>query len=392
MNDSKLPASISTLRQGEVHQSKRTLQVLKILQCTNLGGMEQIAYRLLRELTASGWSFRLASPRPLGEGAKLIEDICPDPASFRYRGRFGWRDLPSYRRYIQSVATEVDAIWLTGTCAASLAAIRGSEPRKLLSHHYHHFEGVGSRLRWSSFYHLLCRQLDAITYPTDFTRNEALSIAPWLREKSHVVRYGHPIRYHSEEERLSLRRAAREHLGLPEDAFVVGNAGWLVRRKRFDVFLQTAARVVERVPQAVFVICGGGELEAKLKAQVHSLGLGQRVRFQGWVKNLAPHYQSWDVCLFNSDFDTLPCTPIEASTHGCPVVASLIYGGLNELIDHQETGILLDRHNVQALAAYVVSLARSPSRVAELRSAVAETIRTKFSQEKCLEFHRQLLT
>lgn len=371
---------------------RRALDVLKILQCTNLGGMEQVTYGLLEGLSGrENCRFRFVTPRPFGPGKDRLTAVDSGASDFVYRGKFGWRSFAPFKERVASLASETEAAWVTGTGAAALAAIRKLPLRKVLSHHYHHFEKATSRFQWYSFYHLLCRGLDAVTYPTNFTRNEAISIAPWLKEKSHVVRHGYATHYRSEEERLELQRRARHNLNLPEDAFVVGNAGWLVQRKRFDVFLHTAQQVAEKNPAAYFVICGGGELETELKELARSLGIADRVRFTGWISDLVPYYQAWDVCLFNSDFDTLPCASIEPATHGCVFVGSLLYGGLGEFYQTGQNGILLREHDPRRLASELAALAKSPRMATEFRQASTEKLKAEYSVQQALDFYRHTL-
>ena len=364
------------------------MTVLHIMQCTNLGGMEQVAFRLMAELEAAGLRFRLATPMPFGPGAERARRFDRAMRDFPYRGRFGWRDFPAFRRHVRALAADCGHLWVTGTSAAGLAAILGLAQPKVLSHHYHHFEGRFAAWRWRGFYESLCRQLDAITYPTAFTRDEALSVAPWLKSRAVVVPNGFTVHCADETERLARRAAARRRLALPDDAFIVGNAGWLIRRKRFDVFLATAARVAAARPDALFVICGGGDQDAALKRQANDLGIADRVRFEGWVADLAPYYQAWDALLFNSDFDTLPSAPMEAASHGCVVVASLLYGGLGEFLRDGRNGYLLARHDEQVLAEALLSIAADPGHAKALRAEAIATLRRDFSHERATAFYR----
>jgi L-malate glycosyltransferase len=365
--------------------------ILKIMQCSNLGGMEQVAYSLLQGMHNEGtFEFRVASPRPFGDGESYLRNVDGTPRSFDYRGKFGWRSFRQFRNHIRALAEETDHIWITGTCACSLAAVMGLPHQKVLGHHFHHFDDRTSMLKWFGFYHGLCRQLDVITYPTDFTRNEALTIAPWLQDRTHVVHYGYPISYDGEKTRLERQFEMRRQLGLPDGAFIVGNAGWLIKRKRFDVFLETAARIKQKIPHAYFVICGGGPLEEQLKKQAHQLGIADSVRFTGWVKDTVSHYQAWDVCLFNSDFDALGRTPMEAASHGCLAVASVRYGGLSEFLKTGETGALLDKHDPGQLAAEIIDLHRNPGKALSLREAAVAKLRADYSVEKSLEFYRSI--
>ncbi len=355
------------------------LKVLHLMQCTGLGGMEQVAYHLMRKMQAGGGSaFRVATPRPFGEGGPVVRGIDPQAKAFDCRGRFGWRDRSGFRAWVRREATASDLVWVTGTCAASLYAIRSSRGPKVLSHHHHHFEVRGSWLRWRAFYELLGRQLDAIVYPTEFTRAEAVAIAPWLESRTIVIHNGMEPCELDEQQRMERRRQARRRLSLPENALIVGNGGWFIQRKRFDVFLDVAARVHARRSDAVFVLCGGGPDEALLRQKAEELGLAQAVRFEGWVQSMTPYYEAFDFLLFNSDYDCSPRVALEAASFGVLVAASLCYGGLSEFIQHGVNGMLFSDHDRQALAEAVLGLADSP-RAQLMRAAAFRTIHDEYS-------------
>lgn len=367
--------------------------ILKILQCSNLGGMEQVAYSLLADLSRdNSLQFKITTPRPFGTGQAVLRSVDPLCQDHLYKGKFGWKSFAPFRRHVRALATESKHVWITGTCACSLAAVRSLPQKKVLGHHFHHFSDALSRLRWLAFYHTLCREIDTITYPTDFTRNEALQIAPWLRRSSHVVPYGYPVTYCDEASRIAEQLKARRSLDLPTEAFIVGNAGWLIPRKRFDVFLQTASRIKKSLPRAFFVVCGGGPQEQELRKLAANLGIADSVRFTGWVEDVAPYYRAWNVCLFNSDFDALGRTPMEAASHGCLVAASVRYGGLSEYLSHGQNGIFYSNHDTEALAREIVALAKNPSHANAMRETGAEKLRTHYAPETSLRFYRSLFS
>lgn len=362
--------------------------VLKLLQCTNLGGMEQSVYRLMPLLQERGWEFRVESPRPMGPGEPFLQRVDPAARGHSYRGRFGWRSQKAFAQDVASRAAGATCAWITGTDVACLRVVQGLDCRKLLGHHYHHFDSLRSVARWWLFYHGLCRQLDAVTFPGDYTRNEALRIAPWLRNRAHIVHYAFDAVYTDEAERERRRIAARKRLNLPQDAWICGNAGWLIPRKRFDVFLDTARFVADAIgPRAFFVICGSGPLEHDLRLQAARLGIAERVHFAGWQTDVFPWYDAMDALLFSSDFDAFCLTPCESSARGTPVVASLGQGGLGELIRDGVDGYLANRHDPAILAANVKRLHDNPQLAADMRASVADRLRKQHNWEQALDFY-----
>lgn len=361
--------------------------VAAMLQCSNLGGMEKVAYNLFEKLRERGITFRIATPRPWGGGRNRVLAIDPDARAFDYSGKYGWRSFQSFRAHTLNQFKASQRVWVVGSCASCLRAARQSGLKTILSQHYHHFEGRWSRIKWTAFYLMFGAGLDVITYPTEFTRNEALRIAPWLRRKMKVVRNGFDVHYTTEVRRLELRHKARTALGIPHDTFVVGNGGWLIPRKRFDVFLHTVQKIASCIPKSAFYICGGGPEEQRLRQLSRNLGISHRVCFTGWLEDLTQYYQAWDAVLFNSDFDALGGIPLEAASHGCPSVASCRYGGLSEFLKDGETGFFMADHNPERLADDLCQIARNPSLALTLRQNAAALLDREFNDAAAVKFY-----
>lgn len=367
--------------------------ILHVMQSSFLGGTERAALRAMRHLAGLGARFRVTSPRPCGGSWPEIVAIDPSARAFPVRGRglFGKVDLgqfAAFRRHVRELEAATAATWVSGSSVTALVACRERRRRTVMSHHYYHFGDRDSWPKWMLFYNGLCRHLEAVTYPTEFTRAEALRIAPWLKSRAFVVPNGYRVNYAGEPDRLARQRAARQALGLPAGAFIVGNGGWLNANKRYDVFLETAARIAARLPESWFVICGGGPLEAELKSLAARLGLAVRTRFTGWVADMDPYYDAFDVLLFNSDKDTLPCAPMEAASRGCTVVASLRYGGLGEFLKDGCNSCFLGEHDPDRLGEAVCALADDPALALRWRERAAADLAAHFSVEKCGAFFR----
>lgn len=359
-----------------------TPAVLTLLQCTNLGGMEQCSYFVCEQL---GFDWRVVTPRRFGPGVGRIKAFDPRAEDNGYRGKFGVFSQASFDLKVRERMVGAAICWVTGTDVACMRAAKRTKLPVVLSHHYHHIEDGRGRTKWKLFYQFLVRGEVEVVYPTDFTRNEGISICPWLQLKSRVVRSHFPVFDAARSERAKAKAA----LGFEADAFIIGNAGWLIPRKRWDVFLETAAVVAGKLPGARFVICGGGPLEEELKSQAERLGIADKVRFTGWVDDLAEYYRAFDVLLFNSNFDALGRTPGEAMGYGVVPVCSVKYGGLPELVEHERNGFLIEEHDPAQLAGFILRLYESPGLAAEMVAAGKETLATKYSKEAAIGYYRE---
>lgn len=140
------------------------------------------------------------------------------------------------------------------------------------------------------------------------------------------------------------RDAARHRLELPQNAPVLLWVGRLEKLKGVDILVEALAQV--EIPGALLVIVGGDPgaepLKAELMAQAVSLGVQDRVRFEGPVAHdrLPLYYQAADVCVVPSYYESFGLVAIEALACGTPVVASRV-GGLVSTIDDGVNGFLI---------------------------------------------------
>lgn len=130
------------------------------------------------------------------------------------------------------------------------------------------------------------------------------------------------------------RAAARQALGLPAGALVAVLVARLTTIKRPERFIEIARRLVERHPDALFVVVGEGDLLPELQAQA-----GSNVRFLGWRGDVEVVYAASDVVVLTSDNEGMPVSLIEAALCGVPAVATRV-GSVAEVVLDGESGLL----------------------------------------------------
>jgi glycosyltransferase involved in cell wall biosynthesis len=357
------------------------MKILVVIQCTNLGGMEQCALLFMEELKRLGIECELISLNRFGELEALLNARGIPARDLPYRGHGGWRSFWQTRRMLRS--TRADGIIMFGHNLMAMAALdRRLKRRSVLSMHFHH-RGVKPGWAWRLIYRLAADRFRAIVYASHFICDEAIDLVPDLKDLSRVISFPIPLPPLSTDE---TRREARQRLGIPPDVLVVGNAGWLIPRKRWDVFLDVAENVASRIPEAHFLIAGDGPEQKALAARARDQGIDNRIHWLGWQKNLTDFYHCLDVMLFNSDWDAMGRTPLEAMAHGIPTVASVTHGGLKEMLNDPRYAVYFPTHDIGRLADVVVKLLRDRqaaramgiagrARIEEVGSSLVHTLR-----------------
>lgn len=170
---------------------------------------------------------------------------------------------------------------------------------------------------------------------------------------------------------LKSREEAREALGLPQDAWVVGNVGRLHPDKDQATLIRGFAEALPQLPTgSLLAIMGSGRLEASLKALAEQLGVTARVRFLGQVPEGRRYFRAFDLFVLSSDHEPFGMVLLEAMAAEVPVVSS-DNGGACEVV--QGAGRLFSYPNSSMLSAVLIESAQSTS------SAVATRLEQEFS-------------
>ena len=118
------------------------------------------------------------------------------------------------------------------------------------------------------------------------------------------------------------RRRLRTELGIPADAFVVGHVGRFVYQKNHDFLLHIFQALTEKIPGAVLLLIGDGELEQSVRQRAEELGLANQVVFTGVRQDVNELYSAMDVFCLPSFYEGMPVVAWEAQANGVPCVLS----------------------------------------------------------------------
>ncbi len=153
---------------------------------------------------------------------------------------------------------------------------------------------------------------------------------------------------------------------------IVLAAGRLSPEKGFGVLLEAVPAILQRYPQAGFVLFGEGGERTAMEARISGLGLRDRFRMPGFTAGLDKYLPWADAVALPSFTEGLPNVALEASAAGVPIVATAV-GGTPEVVVHGETGFLVPSGQPAALADGLNRLLGSP----EVRQAMGDAGRRR---------------
>ena len=180
--------------------------------------------------------------------------------------------------------------------------------------------------------------------------------------------------------------AVRRELRLGNELVVVHSSN-LRPGKRVDLLLEIVARVRPR--RAFKLLILAGEPFAPFAGDVRRLGLADRVIVREKVHAIEEYLQVADVGLYTSDAESFCLSILEAMCFGCPSVSTRV-GGIPELVEDNESGVLVPAGDVAALAKALEALIDVETRRHTLGRAAQARARERFSAEVIVPLYEAL--
>ena len=177
---------------------------------------------------------------------------------------------------------------------------------------------------------------------------------------------------------------------------VLGFIGSFYHYEGLDLLLAAMPLIRAARPDMTLLLVGGGQEDARLRAQAAALGLGDAVRFTGRVPHgeVRRYYDLVDFLIYPrrrmrlTDLVT-PLKPLEALAEGRIVLASDV-GGHRELLRDNETGFLFAPDDPAALARRVLEAAVAQDQHPRMREAGRHFVRTERTWQSSAGRYREV--
>ena len=159
------------------------------------------------------------------------------------------------------------------------------------------------------------------------------------------------------------RAEMRQHLNIPPDGRVIGQVGRLVEYKGQRVLLKAARQVLAQEPNTYVVLSGYPNEDPSfpeiLWQDARDLNISDRVRIVSWPGSIGDIWELIDIHVHASLHDSLPIAITEGMSFGKPAVVTNV-GGVEEMVTHEHTGLVVPMNDPGALAYGMLRLLREP--------------------------------
>jgi glycosyltransferase involved in cell wall biosynthesis len=169
----------------------------------------------------------------------------------------------------------------------------------------------------------------------------------------------------------TMRKDARNELGIENSAFVIGFVGRLSVEKNVQTIIQAFADAVSKdnLPNnSRLLIVGDGPEMNRLKNLVSSLGIATNIVFTGFRHDVNRLMNSLDVFVLASLVEGNPTVVLEAMATKVPVIVSSIPAN-EEFVLHMKNGLLFSAKNINELSARISAIYQNEELLVSLGQA-----------------------
>jgi len=178
----------------------------------------------------------------------------------------------------------------------------------------------------------------------------------------------------------------RADLDIAPDAFVLTCVAEFAPVKRHEHLLRAFAAA--DAPDALLLLVGDGPLEPRLRELVFALGIGDRVRWGGYRRDVPAVLAASDALVLTSEREGLNRSVLEAMASGVPVIGTRTRGIADAVGTH--AGWIVDKNDRTALSAAISHAAHAPDELAARGAAARERAVREFSIGRVLDEYEGL--
>jgi glycosyltransferase involved in cell wall biosynthesis len=175
--------------------------------------------------------------------------------------------------------------------------------------------------------------------------------------------------------------AVRQEFGIGPTTPVLGMIANFAGKKSHDILFEAALKVIEKFPQARFLIVGGGDSQ-RYQKELTRHGFGANFIFTGFRSDIPQIVAALDVSVISSSRgEGLTGSVVEAMAMAKPVVSTAVAGN-PEFVRNRDTGMLVEPGDAQAMAEAMLFLLDNPDEAAAMGRRAFDFAKDKVDNRK----------
>ncbi len=359
--------------------------ILHVIDTTGPGGAETVFIDLITGLPKDKFN-AVVLLRGKGWVYNTLLQKGIEPILLDAKGSFNWRYLLKLLKLVKQYDIDLIQSHLLGSnIYCSLAGALSGKP-VVSTFHGAVDIGENERFKWLKFM-IINFGSKMIISVSDKLRKDIISRTPIFPKKINVIHNG----IITNNFQVARKKDIRSQLKLPKNEPLIGCLGNIRPAKGYDTLLKAAHLLQKQGKNLQFVIAGQGDnsLHKKLLTMRADYGLENSFHFYGFVDDPAEFLANIDIFLLSSYSEGFSISTIQAMASGLPVIATKS-GGPEEIINHYNTGWLVEPDNKVAIAEAVIALTSKQSLCEKLAKNGEKHVRNTFDIAKMLSSYEDI--
>jgi glycosyltransferase involved in cell wall biosynthesis len=180
---------------------------------------------------------------------------------------------------------------------------------------------------------------------------------------------------------------ASSHLDTKEKR--IGFVGQMISRKNIVDILDIFEKLSMKYTNLRLILLGDGEERASLEKHAQTLSSSNKIEFLGFRQDRLELLKSFDIFVMTSTLEGIPRCLMETMAMGIPVAAYDI-PGIDQLIQHEKTGLMAPLGDKQTLSDYWEKILFNPNFSNSISENAREYVLTHFSAQRMAKEYAQL--
>ncbi len=219
------------------------------------------------------------------------------------------------------------------------------------------------------------QESDGVTSISNYLRDKTITEFEVTRPIQTITNFVNCDIYKPVEDDQRADMVCERRLAAPGESILMHLSNFRPVKRVTDVVKIFALVAKERPAQLVLI--GDGPDRSAAEWLAHDLGIQSRVHFLGKQERVSELLALADLLLMPSELESFGLAALEAMACKVPSIATRV-GGVPELIDDGETGLLYAVGDIEGMAQGALSLLNDPARLKTMREAARKNAQKRF--------------
>jgi N-acetyl-alpha-D-glucosaminyl L-malate synthase BshA len=153
--------------------------------------------------------------------------------------------------------------------------------------------------------------------------------------------------------------------------------------KRVNDLVTAFAQIADEVPDVDLLLIGDGPTRPEVDRLIRKFELNNRIRCPGFKRDVYQYLRCSEAFALSSELEGAPLSLLEAMSCALPVISTAV-GGIPEIIQDGENGLLVPFGDIDAYADKLYAILTDSSLAMELGQAARQTILQNHTAEKII--------